>query len=161
MAGMAELMFSTPEMAAIFSGEAHARRLLDFEAALARAEARAGVIPPEAATAIAAACRVERLDLERLYREAAVAGTAAIPLVRLLTELVEGDARGYVHWGATSQDAIDTALMLQMRDGLDLLAGGLLEVGAACAALAARHRATPMPGRTLPQQALPITFGLK
>src|SRR5205823_8631589 len=92
---------------------------------------------------------------------AALAGTPAIPLVRMLTERVAEDARGYVHWGATSQDAIDTALMLQIRAGLGLLEADLLEVCARCAELAAEHRCTLMAGRTLLQQALPITFGLK
>ena len=158
---MEQSLFSTPEMSAAFSSEAHVRAILAFEAALARAEARAGIIPPEAAPAIAASCNVEGFDIEALYREAAVAGTPAIPLVRMLTERVSGDARKYVHWGATSQDAIDTALMLQMRAGLDLLVAGLLAVCEACARLAEEHRRTPMAGRTLLQQALPITFGLK
>lgn len=90
-----------------------------------------------------------------------MAGTPAIPLVRMLTALVEGDAQKFVHWGATSQDAIDTAMMLQMRDGIDLLVAGLFGVCNACATLAEQHRHTPMVGRTLLQQALPITFGLK
>ena len=157
----ADPLFSAPEMATVFSREAHVRQMLAFEAALARAEARAGVIPPDAATAIAAACRVELFDVPALYREAALAGTPTIPLVRMLTARVAGDAGRFVHWGAPSQDAIDTALVLQMRAGLDLLSDGLLEVGAACASLAERHRRTPMAGRTLLQQALPITFGLK
>src|SRR6266436_817302 len=156
-----DLLFSTPGMAAAFSSEAHVRGMLAFEAALARAEARAGIIPQEAATVIAANCREELFDVAALYREAAVAGTPAIPLVRMLTARVEGDAQKFVHWGATSQDAIDTALMLQMRDGLDLLVEGLLGVCAACATLAERHQHTLMAGRTLLQQALPITFGLK
>jgi len=135
--------------------------MLAFEAALARAEARAGIIPLEAADAIAASCKVERFDVAALYREAALAGTPAIPLVRMLTAQVDGDAKRFVHWGATSQDAIDTALMLQMRDGLHLLVDGLLGVCAACATHAGQHRHTLMAGRTLLQQALPITFGLK
>lgn len=154
-------MFSTPEMAAIFSPGAHVGRMLEFEAALAQAEAAAGVIPAEAAQAIAAACRVERFDVPALYRAAVPAGTLAIPLVRALTEQVAPEGRDYVHWGATSQDVIDTAMVLQMRDGLSLLIARLLDVGDTCAALAEQHRQTLMPGRTLMQQALPITFGLK
>ncbi|HVB23883.1 MAG TPA: 3-carboxy-cis,cis-muconate cycloisomerase [Ktedonobacteraceae bacterium] len=156
-----DFLFSTPEMSSTFSSEAHVRGMLVFEAALARAEARAGIIPQEAAIGIAASCKVELFDIPALYREAASAGTPAIPLVRLLTARIEGDARQYVHWGATSQDAIDTAIMLQMRDGLDLLVEGLLAICAVCAALAEQHRQTLMVGRTLLQQALPITFGLK
>jgi len=154
-------LFTTPEMAAIFSAEAHVRQMLRFEAALARAEARVGVIPAEGADAIASACRVEQFDVAALYREAVVAGTLAIPLVRALTEHAGDAGRKWVHWGATSQDAIDTALMLQMSEGLDLLIGDVLRMCASCAALAERHRATLMVGRTLLQQALPITFGLK
>ncbi len=156
-----DLMFSTPGMSAAFSSKAHVRGMLAFEAALARAEARAGIIPQEAAAVIAANCRVELFDVAALYRDAAIAGTPAIPLVRMLTSLVDGDAQKFVHWGATSQDAIDTALVLQMREGLDLLVEGLLGVCAACATLAEQHRHTLMAGRTLLQQALPITFGLK
>jgi 3-carboxy-cis,cis-muconate cycloisomerase len=161
MPDLTEALFTTPQMADIFSGEGHVRRMLDFEAALARAEARAGVIPAEAADAITAACRVERFDVPGLLRETATAGTLAIPLTKALSAQVEGEAGRFVHWGATSQDVIDTALVLQMRDGLDLLLADLFEIGAACASLAERHRATPMAGRTLLQQALPITFGLK
>jgi 3-carboxy-cis,cis-muconate cycloisomerase len=156
-----DLLFSTPNMAEAFSPEAHVRAMLAFEAALARAEARAGIIPQAAAEAIAACCQVELFDVPALYREAAVAGTPAIPLVRRLTALVNGEAQKFVHWGATSQDAIDTAIMLQMRAGLDQLVEGLLGMCAACAGLADKHRQTLMPGRTLLQQALPITFGLK
>src|SRR5437660_5633151 len=156
-----DLLFSTPEMSAAFSPEAHVRGMLAFEAALARAEARAGIIPQEAATVIAANCREELFDVTALYHEAVVAGTPALPLVRMLTAHVEGNAQKFVHWGATSQDAIDTALMLSMRDGIDLLVAGLLDVCAACATLAEQHRHTLMVGRTLLQQALPITFGLK
>ncbi|GAC1435289.1 MAG: 3-carboxy-cis,cis-muconate cycloisomerase [Ktedonobacteraceae bacterium] len=154
-------LFSTPRMSAAFSLEAHVQGMLAFEAALARAEARVGIIPHAAAAMIEARCNVELFDVAALYHEAAVAGTPAIPLVRMLTASVEGEAQKFVHWGATSQDAIDTALMLQIRDGLDLLLDGLYEVCAACATLAEHHRKTLMIGRTLLQQALPITFGLK
>lgn len=157
----AEALFSTPSMSAAFSPEAHIRKMLAFEAALAQAEARTGIIPAEAALSIAACCKVELFDVAALYREAATAGTTAIPLVRMLTAQVEGEAARYVHWGATSQDAIDTALMLQMCEGLDLLVTDLLSIGTACATLAEQHRHTIMAGRTLLQQALPITFGLK
>lgn len=156
-----DALFSTPSISAVFSPGAHVHAMLAFETALARAEARAGIIPQEVASAIAASCREELFDVAALYREAAVAGTPAIPLVRMLMAQVEGEARKYVHWGATSQDAIDTALMLQMRDGLALLIARLRDVCAACATLAETHRHTLMAGRTLLQQALPITFGLK
>src|ERR671925_273566 len=110
------MLFTTPEMAAVFSAEAHVRQMLVFEAALA----------------IAAGCRVELFDMAALYREAAVAGTPAIPLVRMLAEQAAEDARKFVHWGATSQDAIDTAMVLQMRDGLDLIVARLLGLCEGC-----------------------------
>ncbi|MGH2558785.1 MAG: 3-carboxy-cis,cis-muconate cycloisomerase [Thermomicrobiales bacterium] len=157
----ADALFCTPAMSDVFSAKAHVRQLLAFESALTRAEARAGVVPAAAAEKIAMACRVDLYDVAALYREAALAGTPAIPLVRMLTDQVGAEAGAFVHLGATSQDALDTALVLQMRQGLDLLIDGLLAVGTASAQLAERHRQTPMPGRTLLQQALPITFGLK
>ncbi|HYM57766.1 MAG TPA: 3-carboxy-cis,cis-muconate cycloisomerase [Solirubrobacteraceae bacterium] len=135
--------------------------MLEFEAALAAAEARAGVIPGEAADTIAAACDAERFDAGALGREARAAGNPAAPLVRALTEAVEGDAARYVHWGATSQDVMDTASMLVARRALALIGAELDAVAAACAGLADEHRATVMPGRTMLQQALPITFGQK
>lgn len=156
-----DALFSTPAMSAAFSSEAHVHYMLAFEAALARVEAHIGILPQEAAESIAEQCKVELFDVVALYREAAVAGTPAIPLVRMLTAHIEGDAKKFVHWGATSQDVIDTAMMLQMRDGIDLLIDGLMAVCAACATLAEQHRHTLMVGRTLLQQALPITFGLK
>ncbi len=152
-------MFTTPEMAAIFAPAAHIRQMLAFEAALARAEAAAGVIPAAAVDLIAAACR-DDFDSAAIDAEAAVAGTPAIPLVRQLRARVAGDAADYVHWGATSQDAIDSAAMLQIRAGIDLLLADLLAIGARCAALAQEHRRTVQAGRTLLQHALPITFGL-
>src|SRR5689334_16678082 len=161
MAEPLDALFSTPTMSATFSPEAHVREMLAFEAALARAEARSGIIPQEAAKIISAHCRVEQFDIETLYHEAAAAGTPAIPLVRMLTATIEGEARNFVHWGATSQDAIDTALMLQIRDGINLLIADLMALCAACVPLIEQHRHTLMAGRTLLQQALPITFGLK
>ncbi|HET6780494.1 MAG TPA: 3-carboxy-cis,cis-muconate cycloisomerase [bacterium] len=161
MTDLAGTMFTTPEMSAIFSGSAFVQRMLDVEAALARAHARAGVIPQQDAEAIVSKCRVDLFDVAALYHEAAASGSPAIPLVRMLGELVGGDARKFVHWGATSQDVIDTAVVLQIREGLDLLFDRLLETATACATLAERHRRTPMAGRTLLQHAVPITFGLK
>src|SRR3989475_12854763 len=154
-------MFASPEMAAIFSGRSMVQRMLDVEAALARAQARAGMIPQQAAAAIGAKCRVELFNLEALFHDAAASGPPAIPLVRMLTELVDEDTRRAVHLGVTSQDVIDTATMLQIREGVDLLISRLLDIAAACATLAERHRHTPMAGRTLLQHAVPITFGLK
>src|SRR2546428_5886693 len=158
---LGETMFASPEMAAIFSGRSAVQRMLDVEAALARAQARAGMIPQQAAAAIGAKCRVELFNLEALFHDAASSGTPAIPLVRMLTELVDEEARKAVHLGVTSQDVIDTATMLQIRGAVDLLIGRLQDIAQACATLAERHRHTPMAGRTLLQHAVPITFGLK
>ena len=141
--------------------EAWLAAMLEFEAALATAEARVGVIPGDAAAAIAAACDAERFEAEALGREARAAGNPAVPLVRALTDAVEGDAARFVHWGATSQDVMDTAAMLVARRARAVIAEELDRVAAACARLADEHRDTVMPGRTLLQQALPTTFGLK
>lgn len=154
-------LFSTRMMSSVFSYEAQVQAMLTFEAALARSEAHVGILSQEAATQIEVVCQVELFDVVALYSEALVAGTPAIPLVRMLTAQVEGDAKKFVHWGATSQDAIDTAIMLQIRRGLNILIDDLNEVCAICATLAKQHRQTLMAGRTLLQQAVPITFGLK
>jgi 3-carboxy-cis,cis-muconate cycloisomerase len=148
-------------MAEAVSDESWLRAMLDVESALAAALAGAGVIPAGAAAAIRAACAGVRIDLVRLGEEAAASATPVVPLARFLTAAVPGEAANYVHWGATSQDVIDTAMMLVSRRALDVLLAELDGLAAACAALADRHRATLMPGRTLLQQALPITFGLK
>src|SRR5437867_10860798 len=161
MTDLGETMFASPEMAAIFSGRTMVQRMLDVEAARARAQARAGVIRQQAAAAVGSKCRVELFNLEALFRDAAEAGTPAIPLVRMLTELVDDDARKAVHLGVTSQDIIDTATVLQIREGVDLLIGRLLDIAQACATMAERHRHTHMAGRTLLQHAVPVTFGLK
>jgi len=161
MSDAADLLFNTPRMVAAFSSEAHVRGMLAFESALAQAEARVGIIPQQAADAITSSCRVELFDVAALYQEAARAGTPAIPLVHMLSAQIEGEAQKFVHWGSTSQDAIDTALMLQMRDGLKLLIAEVNGVCAACARLAEQHKHTLMIGRTLLQQAVPLTFGLK
>lgn len=153
--------FVSLRMAELFSPAAHVRAMVRFEAALARAQARAGVIPPDAADAIISTAETVELDTAALYRDSARAGTLAIPLVKALSAAVPEPGRGYVHWGATSQDAIDTATVLQVRDALDLLVAELLMLADASARLAEEHRETLMPGRTLLQQALPLTFGLK
>jgi 3-carboxy-cis,cis-muconate cycloisomerase len=151
-------------MAAVFSDRARLQGMLDFEAALARAEAAVGLIPSAAADAIARACQADRFDLHALGRQTAQAGNPAIPLVQRLTALVAADdpvAAGFVHWGATSQDAMDTGLVLQLRAGLGAMEPDLRRLLAALAALAEAHARTPMIGRTWLQHAVPVTFGLK
>jgi 3-carboxy-cis,cis-muconate cycloisomerase len=157
-------LFSTAKMRNIFSDLAGVQGMLDFEAALARAEAKSGVIPREAAGVIAAQCRAELYDLDSLAGAAANAGNPAIPLIKALTRLVAAqdvDAARYVHWGATSQDAMDTGLVLQLRTALDNIDGGLAILADALAALAAKHKETTLAGRTWMQQAVPVTLGLK
>jgi 3-carboxy-cis,cis-muconate cycloisomerase len=135
--------------------------MLDVEAALARAQARVGIVPAQAAEAIVAACRADRFDVAGLGAEAAASGNPVVPLVRALGEAVRGPAAAYVHGGATSQDVLDSAAMLVAHRALGPLLEDLDAAAAAAAELAAAHRETPMAGRTLLQQALPVTFGLK
>ena len=135
--------------------------MLDFEAALAAAEADVGLISAETAQAIAAACRPELFNPEAIARAGRATANPAAPLVAALAEAVEGEAAGHVHRGATSQDVMDTASALVARRALRLMDAELAGVATACAELAARHRSTQMPARTLLQQALPTTFGLK
>jgi len=157
-------LFTTPDAADAFSPRARLQGMLDFEAALARAEAAVGVIPPDAVAAIAAACDAALYDAAALGAEAALAGNTAIPLVKHLTRKVadaDAEAARFVHWGATSQDAMDSGLVLQLRGFIDGLDATLTTLAAGLAVLADRHRATPMVARTWLQHALPTTFGLK
>jgi 3-carboxy-cis,cis-muconate cycloisomerase len=142
------------------SDRAWVQAMLDFEAALVRAQARAGLIPNEAADEIGAACHGDRFDAAALGQEGHAAANPAAPLVRALTAAVEGDGARYVHRGAASQDVVDTAMMLVARRALEPIGAELDGVAAACARLAEEHRSTPMVARTLLQQALPTTFGL-
>jgi 3-carboxy-cis,cis-muconate cycloisomerase len=158
---MFDRIFVPDEFREALSDRAWLQAMLDAERALAAAEARAGVIPPEAAEAIASACEWERFDPAELGEHGRSAGNPVEPLVRALTAAVDGDAARYVHWGATSQDILDTAAMLVSRRVLDLLLEALAEVARECATLAEAHRETPMAARTLLQQAVPTTFGLK
>ncbi len=154
-------LFTTRAMTDLFSPRAMVAAMLRVEEALARTQAQITIIDDDTANAIAAACRVELYDPDAIFAEGATAGTPVIPLVRMLTERVDEKARGYVHWGATSQDILDTAMVLQMRAGIELLVRDLREIAEHAATLADRHRGTVMAGRTLGQQAAPITFGLK
>ena len=154
-------LLTTPEMEAAVSDAAWLRALLRFESELAAAEAAVGAIPGPAAAAIAEACAGEVVTAGDLGRAAVAAANPVVPLVRALTAATAETGRPYVHWGATSQDVLDTAAMLVARDALGVLLGELDGLAGACAALAERHRGTLMPGRTLLQQAVPTTFGLK
>ncbi|GIX09373.1 adenylosuccinate lyase family protein [Elioraea sp.] len=153
-------MVGTRAMRAVFDDAALVARWLEVEAALARAEARLGVIPEEAGRAIEAAARRIVIDWERLRRETENVGYPILPLVHQLAEEA-GEAGRYVHWGATTQDIMDTATVLQIRAALDLVAADIEALRGILADLARAHRDTPMAGRTHLQQALPVTFGYK
>ena len=154
-------LFVPGELLDAVSGRGWLEAMLEFEAALARAEAQTGIVPSEAAAAIAERCDPSLYDFEELLRQGRSIGSPPEPLVRALRENVGGDAAGWVHWGATSQDVMDTASMLVARRALDLVLVEVEGVTAALARLAEAHRSTPMAARTLLQQALPTTFGLK
>ena len=154
-------LFAPDEIREAVSGRAWLAAMLEAEAALARAEARAGVVPGEAADRIVSCCDAARFDPDALGTEGRDVGNPAEPLVRRLREEVGDEAAGFVHWGATSQDILDTASMLVARRALDLILSELDAAAGACARLADTYRSTPMAGRTLLQQAVPTTFGSK
>ena len=155
-------LFSFEALERTLSDESRLQGMLDFEAALARAEARTGVIPAVDAAQITAKCRAELFDLTAIRTQAARAGNAAIPLIKMLTELVakeNKDAARFVHWGATSQDAIDTGCVLQIRSAFESIDHDLAALTATLCALAENYRDTPLVARTWMQHALPTTFG--
>jgi 3-carboxy-cis,cis-muconate cycloisomerase len=152
--------FGTPRMRAIFEDRALVARYVAVEVALARAQAKCGVIPTDAAREIAARADADALDFDLLRRETENVGYPILPLVQQLAKMC-GEAGRYVHWGATTQDIMDTAVVLQVRDALRLIGEDLDALRGILAGLAAKHRDTPMAGRTHLQQALPVTFGYK
>ncbi len=157
-------LFGCPAVDQVFADAATVQRMLDFEAALVRAEGRAGVIPASAAGPVQSMCQSNLFDVGALSQAAARAGNLAIPLIKELTAKVaasDQNAAGFVHWGATSQDVIDTAIVLQVRDAIRLIESELAQLRALLCDLATRHRATPIAGRTWMQQAVPIVLGLK
>jgi 3-carboxy-cis,cis-muconate cycloisomerase len=157
-------LYASTAMRALMTDRARLQRMLDFEAALARAEAAVGAIPAAAVHEIAEACKAERYNIALLAEAAIPTGNIATAVVTALTDEVarrNPQVAGFVHWGATSQDVIDTALSLEMRTAIDAL---LLDLDVAIKgfnALAGRHRRTLSVARTLMQQALPMPFGLK
>ncbi len=153
-------MFGTAEMRGVFSDRALIERYIEVEIALAKAEARCGVIPEQAAVQIAELSRFESLDLAHMQHETEIVGYPILPLVEQLSKLC-GEAGRYVHWGATTQDIMDTAVVLQVRAALALVERDIQAVRGLLAELAVRYRDTPMAGRTHLQHALPITFGYK
>ena len=159
--GLFRDMFGTAEMRAVFSDAGYLARCLEVEAALARAQAGIGMIPAAAASEISAKATLACLDLGAMKRETEIVGYPILPLVKQLAAACAGGAGGYVHWGATTQDIMDTAVVLQLRSAFELIEADLDDILAALESLARRYRDTPMAGRTHLQQALPVTFGYK
>ncbi|MBP5948860.1 3-carboxy-cis,cis-muconate cycloisomerase [Pseudomonas sp. P42] len=156
--------FTARDMREVFCDQGRVQAMLDVEAALARAEARVGLIPASAVAPIENACRADRYDFAALGEAIATAGNSAIPLVKALGKQIaatDAEAERYVHLGATSQDVMDTGLVLQLRQALDLIESDLAQLADSLAAQAQRHAATPMAGRTWLQHATPVTLGMK
>src|SRR6478752_7691922 len=152
--------FGTPAMREVFSDFSLISRYAEVEIALARAEARCGVIPPEAADAIAKRTDVAAFDFDLLRSETDIVGYPILPLVHQMVKQC-GEAGRYVHWGATTQDIMDTAVVLQIRAGLEIIEADIAALRGILADLSKNYRDTPMAGRTHLQQALPVTFGYK
>ncbi len=164
MSELLEPLFGDPEVTALFSARAQLQTLLDVEVALAEALAETGTIPKRAVDPIRAAARAEWYNIAAIAAGAARAGNVIIPLVEALTARVgqtDPEAARFVHWGATSQDILDTALVLQLRSAVSLILRSVRQAADGAAVLARRHAKTPMAGRTWLQHATPITFGLK
>ena len=153
-------LYGTPELRAVFDSRALVQAWLDVERALAEAQAEVGVVPAAAAVRIAAEADAARFDLEALGEGVAASKHPLVPLVRALAERC-GEEGGWVHWGATTQDIVDTALVLLARRAIEPIERDLALGLRAAVALAARYSDTPMAGRTHAQHAVPITFGLK
>jgi 3-carboxy-cis,cis-muconate cycloisomerase len=152
--------FGTAKMREIFCDRSLIQRYIDVEVALARAEAQVGVIPADAAEVIARESRIDRIDFDHMRHETDIVGYPILPLVHQLVEMC-GEAGRYIHWGATTQDIMDTAVALQVRDALASVETDIRELRKILAELGQKHRDTPMAGRTHLQQALPVTFGYK
>jgi 3-carboxy-cis,cis-muconate cycloisomerase len=152
--------FGTPRMREIFSDRALIGRYIEVEVALAKAQARCGVIPAEAAEVIAHQSQLDRIDFDHMRHETDIVGYPILPLVHQLVTLC-GEAGRFVHWGATTQDIMDTANVLQLREALNGVEAEVRALREILAQLAHKHRDTPMAGRTHLQQALPVTFGYK
>jgi 3-carboxy-cis,cis-muconate cycloisomerase len=154
-------IFSTADMRRVFSDENRVQKYLDFEAALARAEARLGIISQDAADEIVRHCRVAEIDFAKLEAETVRIGYPVLPVVEQIVALCRDGLGEWCHWGATTQDVTDTATVLQIREALALIEADIDRISAALADLARKYRDTPMAGRSNLQQAVPITFGYK
>ncbi len=154
-------IFTTPAMRAVWSDGNRVQKYLDFEAGLAKAQGRLKIIPQEAADEIVRHCDAKLIDMDKLKEATERIGYPVLPVVQQLVKLCKDKLGEWSHWGATTQDVTDTATVLQMREGLDLVAQEIDAICAALAALAKKYRDTPMAGRSNLQQAVPITFGYK
>jgi 3-carboxy-cis,cis-muconate cycloisomerase len=154
-------IFSSDAMRHVWSDENRTAKYLDVEAALAKVQGELGLIPAEAAAEIISHCRLDQIDLPRLREQTERIGYPILGVVTQINQLCRDNLGEYVHWGATTQDITDTATVLQIREGLDLVDAELTAISAALARLAKKHRDTPMIGRSNLQQAIPITFGYK
>jgi 3-carboxy-cis,cis-muconate cycloisomerase len=161
MSNYFEDMFGAAKMRAVFSDSNRFTSWLHVEVALAQVQASLHIIPKSAADKIVSAAKVEKLNVQAMREEYLRVGFPILPLVHQLAAACDEESARWVHWGATTQDIIDTGLVLQMRQGFDLLEADLLAAMEALAALVRAHRDTVMPGRTFQQQAAPITFGFK
>src|SRR4030081_1562535 len=154
-------IFSTAEMRQVFSDEARVGYYLEIEAALARVQARLGVIPEKAAQEIVRQCRTENIDLARLKQQTERIGYPILGVVQQIVDLCADGLGEWCHWGATTQDITDTAAIMQIRAALDLVEQDMEAIAAALADLSRRYRDTPMAGRSHLQRAVPLTFGFK
>src|ERR1700761_5808 len=160
-AGIFRDIFSTEPMRRIFADENRVQKYLDIEAALARAQARLGIIPQEAAEEICRHCDAKEYDFAKLKSQTERIGYPVLPVVQQLVALCRDGLGEWCHWGATTQDITDSATVMQIREGLTLVEADLNGISDALAALARKYRNTPMAGRSNLQQAVPITFGYK
>ncbi|MCC6776438.1 MAG: 3-carboxy-cis,cis-muconate cycloisomerase [Hyphomicrobiales bacterium] len=154
-------IFSTPEMRHVFSDEQRTAYYLEIEIALARAQARLGIIPEQAAQEIVRQCKIENIDLVRLKKQTERIGYPILGVVQQIVDLCADGLGEWCHWGATTQDITDTAAILQIRAALDLVEKEMAAITASLADLSRRYRDTPMAGRSNLQQAVPLTFGFK
>jgi 3-carboxy-cis,cis-muconate cycloisomerase len=154
-------IFTTDAMRHVWSDENRVQKYLDFEAALARAQARLKIIPQNAADEIVAHCDLKFIDMGKLKEATERIGYPVLPVVQQLVKACKDDLGEWSHWGATTQDITDTATVLQIREALDLIETDIKAIADALAALAKKYRDTPMAGRSNLQQAVPITFGYK
>jgi 3-carboxy-cis,cis-muconate cycloisomerase len=154
-------IFTTPAMRGVWSDENRVQKYLDFEAALARAQGKLGIIPKNAAAEIVRHCDAKEYDMGKLKEATERIGYPVLPVVQQLVKLCKGGLGEWSHWGATTQDITDTATILQIREALDLVADDIDAIADALANLAKKYRDTPMAGRSNLQQAVPITFGYK